>query len=176
MELWRSWCARRSEKPKDWIRFPGVPLLDVKYVVIFTSMKRCSKCKEEKVDSEFYSRTDRPKEQLQPYCKQCCALRHREYYLKNKSYYREKATASRQKIVDFVYEQKTRPCHDCGIQYPGYIMDFDHRQGAGKVGNVSRLARNKSLEAVQNEIAKCDVVCANCHRERTHKRRTVAMV
>jgi hypothetical protein len=48
-------------------------------------------------------------------------------------------------------------------------MDFDHRQGEAKVinlANASRMTRSKILE----EIAKCDVVCSNCHRERTYLR------
>jgi hypothetical protein len=31
---------------------------------------------------------------------------------------------------------------------------------------------NATKKAILNEIAKCDAVCANCHRERTHQRRT----
>ncbi len=62
------------------------------------------------------------------------------------------------------------PSADCGIQYPYYVMDFDHREGETKVINLasaSRMTRPKILE----EIAKCDVVCSNCHRERTHRRK-----
>ncbi len=65
---------------------------------------------------------------------------------------------------------KSRPCADCGIQYPFYVMDFDHREGVTKefaLNSVTRLTR----EAILREIAKCDVVCSNCHRERTHQRR-----
>jgi hypothetical protein len=49
-------------------------------------------------------------------------------------------------------------------------MDFDHRQDENKVinlANASRMTRPKILE----EIAKCDVVCSNCHRERTYQRK-----
>jgi hypothetical protein len=52
-------------------------------------------------------------------------------------------------------------------------MDFDHREGEEKLfavsagGNKVRLSQSQLLA----EIAKCDVVCANCHRERTHRRK-----
>jgi hypothetical protein len=49
-------------------------------------------------------------------------------------------------------------------------MDFDHRQGEEKLANINKFAYT-SLEALQREIAKCDVVCANCHRERTYWRK-----
>lgn len=60
------------------------------------------------------------------------------------------------------------PCADCGNKYPHYIMEFDHRHG--KIRQVSQLMA-ASIVSILREIAKCDIVCANCHRARTHKRR-----
>ena len=66
-------------------------------------------------------------------------------------------------------ELKRSPCLDCGISYPPEVMEFDHVPGrGGKLHNVSRL---HSLRAILAEIEKCDLVCANCHRVRTSKRR-----
>lgn len=63
------------------------------------------------------------------------------------------------------------PCMDCGILYPPYVMDFDHRNGKDKLKEVSKLVNNMlSIENIMKEIEKCDLVCANCHRIRTHKR------
>jgi hypothetical protein len=52
-------------------------------------------------------------------------------------------------------------------------MDFDHRPGETKCFNLSIAAGQTRLswEKMEAEIAKCDVVCANCHRERTHQRK-----
>lgn len=57
-------------------------------------------------------------------------------------------------------------CQDCGM-FPKQpeVLDFDHVRGQ-KVTEVS-LMRNSTLEALVEEIEKCDVVCANCHRIRT---------
>jgi hypothetical protein len=53
------------------------------------------------------------------------------------------------------------------------VMDFDHREGEEKCFNLSIAAGQTRLSWAKMlaEIAKCDVVCANCHRERTHQRR-----
>lgn len=61
---------------------------------------------------------------------------------------------------------KDKPCADCGGRFPTVCMDFDHRDPALKSFRISEggLRSRVSLEA---EIAKCDVVCANCHRVRT---------
>lgn len=66
----------------------------------------------------------------------------------------------------YVASLKTNPCTDCNQSFPPECMDFDHVRGV-KLAMVSRTPR-KHLEA---EIAKCDLVCANCHRIRTRKRR-----
>ena len=73
---------------------------------------------------------------------------------------------------EFLNKQKDKPCFDCKIKYPYYVMDFDHRNGTQKIANIANLLNQNfwSYEKLLEEIAKCDVVCANCHRIRTHKR------
>lgn len=56
---------------------------------------------------------------------------------------------------------------DCGISYPYYVMQFDHREN--KKFTLGKVLHHK-LEKVLDEIAKCDLVCANCHAIRTHER------
>lgn len=73
--------------------------------------------------------------------------------------------------VQLVREAKNKPCADCGQSYPFYVMDFDHRESEAKGFNLSMvMKRSYSRDRLLAEIAKCDVVCANCHRERTAKR------
>lgn len=63
-----------------------------------------------------------------------------------------------------------RPCEDCRETFPPVCMDFDH--SGDKIMNVSAMAvRVKSLARVREEAAKCEVVCACCHRLRTERRR-----
>lgn len=66
---------------------------------------------------------------------------------------------------------KSVPCADCGGTFDPVCMDFDHRPGTKKVTCVAYLVRG-ARERFLEEVAKCDVVCANCHRLRTKKRRS----
>ena len=78
-----------------------------------------------------------------------------------RKHYRKK----RQELFDI----KDVPCFDCGIKYHPACMDFDHREGEIKSFNIGRLsAWNKKTLMI--EVAKCDIVCANCHRLRTFNR------
>ena len=71
-----------------------------------------------------------------------------------------------------VDEIKRQPCADCGHTFAIECMDLDHVRG-DKVANVAdMLQRGKaSVTRIRAEIAKCEAVCANCHRIRTAARR-----
>lgn len=73
-------------------------------------------------------------------------------------------------IVQMVQDLKAVPCTDCGVQYGPWIMQFDHRPGEVKLFHISDMTHNKGKKTILAEIAKCDVVCSNCHDERTHQR------
>ena len=74
-------------------------------------------------------------------------------------------------IRDYIMEAKCRPCADCGRSFPHYVMDFDHLPGADKKFILSRYkVETRTMQEVVEEIAKCEVVCANCHRVRTFER------
>jgi hypothetical protein len=64
---------------------------------------------------------------------------------------------------------KDQPCADCDGRFPPAAMDFDHRDPAAKTCGVTKMA-HYSVARVLAEIAKCDLVCVNCHRLRTHRR------
>jgi hypothetical protein len=63
-----------------------------------------------------------------------------------------------------------RPCYDCGGMFPPECMDWDHRPGTKKSFDVSK-SPGRPLEDSLDEIAKCDLVCACCHRTRTQNRK-----
>lgn len=72
----------------------------------------------------------------------------------------------RRKIIDAA---KDVPCADCGIKYPPAVMDLDHIAGDGmskRKGSFTRFAMSCGIERLKQEIAKCEVRCANCHRMR----------
>jgi hypothetical protein len=64
---------------------------------------------------------------------------------------------------------KAEPCSDCGGRFPPECMDFDHVRGQ-KAAIVSQLCVG-DMAVLLAEIAKCDLVCSNCHRIRTKLRR-----
>lgn len=80
--------------------------------------------------------------------------------------------ASYRRLKERVDNIKTNnPCTDCKHYWPSYVMQFDHI-GDDKTANVSELAlrRHAKWEVIEAEIAKCELVCANCHAIRTHRR------
>lgn len=81
------------------------------------------------------------------------------------------ARKRREKLREAVRVIKDAPCLDCGGHFHHSAMDFDHRPDEIKTWDINRLVtRNASIVAVMAEIAKCDLVCANCHRVRTWNR------
>lgn len=67
-----------------------------------------------------------------------------------------------------IQERKRNPCLDCGGTFHLEAMEFDHR--SDKRFEISQ-ARDVSTVRLLEELGKCDLVCANCHRVRTANRR-----
>jgi hypothetical protein len=93
----------------------------------------------------------------------------RRHYAANSGKYIESSRRARDRKRELMKELKSGPCVDCGVSYPYYVMHFDHI-GTDKVADVSKLLTLKAWQTVLDEIAKCELVCANCHAERTHQR------
>lgn len=98
----------------------------------------------------------------------------RKHYLKNKQRYIANAVAAREKLRVFMREKKDMPCTDCGIKYPYYVMQFDHLRD--KEYHISTLVNSNNIKKLEAELAKCEVVCANCHAERTYRRGVAQLV
>jgi hypothetical protein len=103
-----------------------------------------------------------------------CGMCHSEYqkaWHKTHPQSTARSHKTRQKFRrDYVKSKKDKPCSDCGICYPWYVMEFDHVRGK-KQFNLSIVGSMMcSIEKIDREIAKCDLVCANCHRKRTFER------
>jgi hypothetical protein len=65
------------------------------------------------------------------------------------------------------------PCVDCG-ESDVTVLDFDHVRDSKRMDVSALVAGGYSWHAIADEIAKCDVRCANCHRRATHARRKTA--
>jgi hypothetical protein len=98
----------------------------------------------------------------------------RIWYRKNRELHMQRVLRvtrrARERVQRYIDEQKRCPCADCGGRFPPFLMDFDHVRGT-KVTILAKLRSGRaSMSKIEAEIAKCEVVCANCHRLRTHLR------
>lgn len=122
--------------------------------------KVCYWCKEDKPAADFYRHKSK-KGGLASRCKECHNLRERIRH-----------AVSSIEARDHIRKAKDVPCTDCHQRYPYYVMDFDHVRGEKHhtLAHMSRKGMNWTLDVINDEIAKCEVVCSNCHRARTYHR------
>ena len=100
----------------------------------------------------------------------------RAYYEQNRDKVKRQAAASNQRRRaahrEYIREYLSQhPCVDCGEADP-VVLEFDHRDPAAKAFNVGEaISKTWRWQVIEEEIAKCDVRCANCHRRRTARQR-----
>ena len=93
----------------------------------------------------------------------------RQHYYRNKERYLLKNKLRRDKLREFIKDLKANtPCKDCKVQYPYYVMDFDHLEDKQQI--ISKLVNSADRKRLELELKKCEIVCSNCHRKRTHSR------
>lgn len=92
----------------------------------------------------------------------------REHYRNNKQTYLNRVRQREREMREFLAALKSTPCADCEVSYPPFVMDLDHRDPEHKVDTIDKIIHLGSWRKFYEEIAKCDVVCANCHRVRTY--------
>lgn len=136
-------------------------------------MKKCTLCKKESPYSEFNKRA-RSKDGLQNVCRTCNQNRSRKYYADNVNKHRQtikvRQASQKLKLRNIILKIKQAPCTDCKVNYPYYVMDFDHVRGTKKYDISSMASRGGKIEHLLDEISKCELVCSNCHRIRTWNR------
>ena len=140
---------------------------------------KCSYCGEEKPEELFYRISSKKSK-----CKACHSKYVQDYLKarpeksqKNREYAKQSKPRRRNIARLFLQWIKSAPCMDCGVQYPPYVMDFDHRQPKASVNDAVGLLASRAAvngDRLMEEIYKCDLVCANCHRVRTHNRKSRA--
>lgn len=138
----------------------------------YGELRRCGRCGEDKPVTEFAWRR-KPQGQRDNMCRRCRAAYKREHYEANKQRYIAQAAVQKQRallertalLIEFF---ATHPCSNCGESDP-VVLEFDHLRD--KAFNISQVFRDRSWQTILDEIEKCEVVCANCHRRRTARRR-----
>jgi hypothetical protein len=127
--------------------------------------RRCGRCRNELPLTAF----NRHPNGHQWWCRECF----REYFRKRGAKHRHQSGVARGKrriaAKRFIREHlETHPCVDCG-ERDVMVLEFDHL--TEKLNELSALvASGASIAAIKREIAKCEVVCCNCHRRRTARR------
>ena len=131
--------------------------------------KVCSKCKQKLPLENFYVRGGRDAtgpEGRGSYCKKCSNKRRRKYYAEHKKQEKARRKINESKHLEewFAYKD-TLECLVCG-EARGYVLEFHHRDPSKKENTIASIRkRYKNWQSVLDEIEKCDVLCANCHRE-----------
>lgn len=137
-------------------------------------MRACTKCGEVK-PLEAFPPVRRGEAKLQTWCRDCFAAYGREYYRKNREVQkarllrntRARRSDNQRRMIEYL---QTHACVDCG-ETDIVVLQFDHL--ADKTRNVGNmLSGGWTWLAIEKEIAKCEVRCANCHRLATLGRYT----
>lgn len=115
---------------------------------------------------ENFYRQKQNSDGLTSYCKTCWRTVNRKRY-NDAPRTRAKVQSLRAKVAAFKLE---KGCADCGYKAHPAALEFDHLPGFQKLNEVNRIVTTGNEEKTFDEIKKCEVVCANCHRIRTASR------
>lgn len=141
-------------------------------MVATMDMLNCTKCDEVKPLGEF-SRDASMKRGYKSWCKACTKAAHLKWRASTEG--AERLYRARQDRLaatrEWLWGLKSNPCADCGNTYHPVAMQFDHLPGFEKKFNVNMEASSRTRAALDAELAKCELVCANCHAIRTWTRR-----
>lgn len=134
--------------------------------------KICSSCKEPKPIDAFNFKI-KAKNIRRGICKTCSRAYGKKHYANNRKMYLKKAylftKQKRKDNIDYIFAYLLEhPCIDCGEADPRKL-EFDHINDDKKY-NISDMAGTGfSFKKIQEEINKCEIRCANCHRLKTAK-------
>jgi hypothetical protein len=132
-------------------------------------MRACTKCGETK-PLEAFPPVRRGEEKRQTWCRDCFAAYGRDYYQRNRMAQKARLLrntyARRGENRRFMIEYlRAHPCVDCG-ETDIVVLQFDHLRD--KRADLSKMmSSGATWAAIEREIAKCEVRCANCHRLKT---------
>lgn len=132
--------------------------------------KHCTKCQTDKPVTDFRWR-NKAKGYRAQWCRSCFSTYEKQHWKQHPTRAKDsvRAADNRRKanlewVCNYLLEH---PCSECS-EDDILVLDFDHLDPTEKEFTIGNVARDgMSLERVQQEIAKCRVLCANCHRRHT---------
>lgn len=136
------------------------------------NLNRCTGCKQD-YPIDFYAWKSKKKNIRHRRCKNCTRAATKQHFLLHREKYDSRARTAwkrrqienRQKLYAYLAQH---PCITCG-ESDLIVLQLDHRDPLVKFKEVSVMLRTYGWKAIQKEIDKCDVLCANCHARRTAK-------
>lgn len=144
----RYWCKKHNIKSK-FKTFSEEPFNPPKE---YGDFRYCPRCKKDCHFEEFYSRRGKPHSSV--YCKKCTS---------------DQSLERMRNLKEQMVNYKGGECNRCG--YKKYIgaLEFHHLDPNEKDFNISHLRYYSFGDKIKNELDKCILVCANCHREIHHE-------
>ena len=132
--------------------------------------KKCCTCGNIKPLSEFHRRGDK----LQGNCKSCKKEYIRKHYQANKEKYVKSSVESMRKTREWFRDYKSNlKCSKCSETHPA-CLDFHHIDPSEKDMEVSRIIDMNNKKRIMDEVAKCVVLCSNCHRKLHYQNKEIA--
>ena len=136
------------------------------------AFQKCYRCGKLKRADEFAWRR-KNKGQRDSHCRPCRSAYGKEHYAQNRQRYIDQAAKvkrrlTRERTIYLIEFFRTHSCVDCGEQDP-IVLEFDHL--GDKSFAIGPELSKRSWQSILDEMKKCEVVCANCHRRRTARRR-----
>ena len=132
----------------------------------------CTVCKKIKDPADYYFR-DKPNNRLHSQCKECYKVKRENFmgahYAKYGDQYRTRAKIRKTALkkdyqAGIASYLEDKSCEKCGIN-DIRVLDFDHIAPDQKSFSIARGINNGwSWEVIMQEIKKCRILCANCHR------------
>lgn len=127
-------------------------------------MKKCTKCKVEK-SLEFFNKRKSSKDGYASQCSECNKKNLKTHYLKNKERYLNRNRKKRLELSEWFNNfKKSLKCSSCN-ESRWWVLDFHHRNPKEKDGYLYSMLINRGKKKFEQELEKCDVLCANCHRD-----------
>lgn len=129
--------------------------------------KHCKKCNKNKLVTNFRKKGN----SLQAYCIACNKAYQKEHYQKHKANYKADALERKWKIrynaLMYVMEYAQDGCSVCG-ETDFITLEFDHIDPTIKTMNIGQMVSSGySIKRISEELEKCQILCANCHRKKT---------
>ena len=132
-------------------------------------MKICTKCKKDKEPQDFPVRSS-SKDGRASACKRCAAEYAKKSYQegdKERKSKNQRKTFQRNigMLKEYLSGKECKECKEKDIE----VFEFDHTDPKEKKHNVSEMVWHYSWKKILQEIEKCQILCANCHRRKTNR-------